>query len=113
EKYKPDDAEMKGFLVDLDLRYGFWKEQLEFIADLQYRNDNYTVTGAESLRRSYMRTTTLGFKYLFYDPFRNYEEKVNIYSWKANHRFKWIQFLPALAVYAGANFNLSDYSYVP
>lgn len=45
---------------------------------------------------------------MIYDPYKNYEEKVNIYSWKANHRFKWRQFIPALSVYAGANIKGSD-----
>ena len=50
-----------------------------------------------------LRQTLFGAKYLFFDPFKNYEEKPNLYSWKANHRFKWRQFLPAVAGYVGAN----------
>lgn len=113
EKHDVTDAKTSGFFVDLDIRYGFWKEELEFIADLQYQNDSYKIPSVASEKRSYMRTTTLGFKYLVYDPFKTYEEKVNIYSWKANQRFRWRQFLPAVAVYAGANFNFSDNPYIP
>ena len=50
-----------------------------------------------------------------YDPFKNYEEKPNLYSWKANHSFKWRQLYPAVAVYAGVNLNFSDkpFNYAP
>ena len=58
---------------------------------------------------------TLGAKYLIYDPFKNYVEKENIYSWKANKKFKWRQFIPAFSMYAGANFNVGDtpFNYAP
>ena len=35
----------------------------------------------------------------------NYEEKINKYSWKANHKFNWSQFIPAIAVYGGLILN--------
>ncbi len=113
EKHEVSDARINGFFADLDIRYGFWKEELEFIGEIQYQNDSYKVPSFASERRSYLRTTTLGFKYLIYDPFKNYEEKVNVYSWKANQRFRWRQFLPAVAVYAGANFNFENNPYIP
>lgn len=112
EKHTNTNADIEGFFVDLDIRYGFWREELEFIADLQYRTDSYK-TDFESINRNALKTSTLGFKYLVYDPFKNYEEKRSIYSWKANHKFKWRQFVPAVAVYAGANLNLSDNPYLP
>ena len=100
----------KGFGLDLALRYGAFLEQLEFIMNLQYQADQYnTVLGSEN--RNAVKKLTLGAKYLIYDPFKNYEEKVNIYSWKANHRFKWRQFIPAVGVYAGANINFSNNPY--
>jgi len=104
------NTDSKGFGLDLALRYGAFLEQLEFIANLQYQADTYnTPLGSES--RSALKKMTLGAKYLIYDPFKNYEEKVNIYSWKANHRFKWRQFIPAVGVYAGANINFSNNPY--
>lgn len=100
----------KGFGLDLALRYGAFLEQLEFIMNLQYQADQYnTALGSEN--RNAIKKMTLGAKYLIYDPFKNYEEKVNIYSWKANHRFKWRQFIPAVGVYAGANINFSNNPY--
>lgn len=113
EKYKKEDSKTTGFLVDLDLRYGFWREQLEFIADLQYRNDKFSLPDENPVRRSYMKSTVLGFKYLVYDPYRFYEEKINIYSWKENQKFKWRELIPVVAIYAGANINSSNNPYLP
>lgn len=112
ERHSNTDARISGMFADLDIRYGFWKEELEFIADLQYRGDTYK-TDTESFSRSDLRTSILGFKYLVYDPFKNYEEKHNIYSWKANNKFKWRQFVPAVAVYAGANLNFTNNPFIP
>lgn len=100
-------TETNGFGFDLSLRYGAFLEQLEFNIELQYQFDSYkTALGSE--RRSDLKQTTIGAKYLIYDPFKNYEEKINIHSWKANHRFKWRQFIPAVGVYAGANLNFDS-----
>lgn len=97
----------KGYTTDLAVRWGLFKEELELLAEIQYQKDTY-----ESLQnvlpRSALRQTILGAKYLVYDPFKNYEEKINVYSWKANHRFKWRQLRPAVAVYAGVNLNFSE-----
>ncbi|AWG25883.1 transporter [Flavobacterium kingsejongi] len=100
----------KGFGGELAIRYGAFKEQLEFVVELQYQADQYT-TALQTTNRSGLKSTTIGAKYLVYDPFKNYEEKVNIYSWKANHRFKWRQLIPAVGVYAGANLVFGDNPY--
>lgn len=113
EQMKKIDARTKGVFVDLDIRYGFIFEELEFISELQYRNETFKIPYEVYDKRSFMSKTTFGFKYLVYDPFKNYTEKPNIYSWKANNRFKWRQFIPAIAVYAGANLNFSDNPYIP
>jgi len=97
----------KGYFADLAVRYGFWKEELEIIAEIQYQKDTYQQYDVTS-SRSALRQTTFGAKFLFYDPFKNGPEKPNVYSWKANHRFKWKQFIPAFSAYAGANFNFSE-----
>ena len=97
----------KGYFADLALRWGLFKEELELIAEIQYQKDTYQQYEVTS-NRSALRQTTFGAKYLFYDPFKNGPEKPNVYSWKANHRFKWKQFIPAFSAYAGANFNFSE-----
>ena len=104
-------VETNGIGLDLNLRYGAFMEQLEFNLELQHQWDAYnTALGSE--RRSMFRQINLGAKYLVYDPNRNYVEKRNIHSWKANQKFRWRQFIPALAVYAGANINF-DNPYLP
>ena len=43
------------------------------------------------------------FKYLIYDPHKSYEDKPNIYSYRANQKFKWRSLVPAIAVMSGIN----------
>lgn len=103
-----------GFGLDFTLRYGLFLEKLELIADLQYQNEKFT-TLFTNTNKSALKQTVLGAKYLIYDPFKNYEKKVNIYSWKANRKVDWHQFIPAVSVFAGANLTFSDnpYSFSP
>jgi len=96
-----------GFLGEVDLRWGLFFEELEFIAEFQYQNDSYSTAFLET-NRTALKKSLIGVKYMIYDPFKNYEEKVNIYSWKANRKFKWRQLIPAVGVYAGVNLNFSD-----
>lgn len=110
EEHSLLNTEASGFGLDAAFRYGAFLEQLEFIANLKYQNDQFDTPFSRE-NRSAIRNFTLGAKYLIFDPFKNYEEKVNIYSWKANQRFKWRQFIPAVGVYAGANINFSDNPY--
>lgn len=108
------DYQAKGFMGELAIRYGVWKEELEIIGEIQYQNDKLTSGSYEESRNGF-KQLTLGAKYLIYDPFKNFEDKPNLYSWKANHSFKWRQFIPAFAMYAGANFKVGDnpFSYAP
>ena len=108
EKHSILDYSATGFSGDFNTRYGFFKEQLEAILELNYQNDTYTSDDFTEITRKGLKSSTLGLKYLVYDPFKNYEEKVNLYSWKANHKFKWRQLIPAVSVYAGANLNFSS-----
>lgn len=112
QKHSLLDYTVSGYLADFTVRYGFFKEELETILDIKYQTDTYT-DDVESYKRHGTKLTNLGFKYLFYDPFKNYEEKPNLYSWKANHKFKWHQLIPAVSGYVGMNMNFSDNSYTP
>ena len=107
ERHNILDYTAKGISFDFNTRYGFYKEQLEAILEINYQNDTY-VTDEFTKSRKGLKATTLGFKYLLYDPFKNYEEPVNIYSWKANHKFRWHQFVPVVSAYAGMNLNFSS-----
>lgn len=99
-----------GIGLDLDVRYGALDERLEFIGNFQYQYENI-ITRTVPSTKSALKQTVLGAKYLVYDPFKNYTQKVNIYSWKANHSFNWHQLIPAVSVFAGANFTFSDNPY--
>ncbi|TDD98757.1 transporter [Flavobacterium cellulosilyticum] len=99
-----------GYGIDMTLRYGFLQEKLELIADFQYQYEQVT-SPLKSINKSAMKQTIIGLKYLIYDPFKNYEKKINVYSWKANHSFNWHQFIPAVSVFAGANITLANNPY--
>jgi hypothetical protein len=103
-----------GFGVDFEVRYGAFLENLEFIADVQYVNERFTYPMQIDDRADF-KQSVLGAKYLIYDPNKGYKKEVNMYSWKANHKFNWHQVIPAVAVYAGANFTGADnpYSFSP
>lgn len=99
--------------ADIALRYGFLFEQLEIVYEGSYVKEDiiYTQTNIENTRKDFTRNR-LGIKYLLYDPFKNPENnKPNLYSWKANHGFKLKNLVPAVSVYAGANFVLGDNPY--
>lgn len=99
-----------GYGLDMTLRWGLLLEKLEFIVDLQYQSEKFS-PGLIYPDRSALKKTVFGAKYLIYDPFKNYENKINVYSWKANHSFKWRQLLPAVSVFAGANLTLAKNPY--
>lgn len=101
-----------GMGIDMVLRYGFFREKLEIIADLQYQSEQFNYTeNNSSTKKNDFKQTAIGAKYLLYDPFKNYKKEVNVYSWKANHKFNWHQFVPAVSVYAGANIIGADNPY--
>lgn len=107
EKHDLLDYQADGFGSELSLRYGALLEQLEFNLDLQYQKDWYN-SDVLNETRSGLKQTTIGVKYLFYDPNKKPEGKPNVYSWKANHRFSYKSLIPAVGLYAGAHINISD-----
>ena len=107
EKHALLFTQAQGVYADLNMRFGFIKEELELNLQVVYQADLYTtILGSEN--RSALKKSIIGAKYLFYDPYKYRNDKPNLYSWKANNKFKWNQFIPAVAVYAGANLNFSD-----
>jgi hypothetical protein len=107
ENHAKLDYNAIGLNSDLTLRYGAFLEQLELIMNVQYQVDWYESDFEKKVRND-LKQTLIGVKYLVYDPNKNYEKKPNLYSWKANHKFSYRAFIPALAIYAGANLNFSD-----
>ncbi|MCF8714146.1 transporter [Joostella atrarenae] len=111
------ETEANRYGVDYAIRYGFLFEQLEVILDGTFIKENLTdlsVSPSVDYTRSNFTQNTIGVKYLVYDPYKNPENnKPNLYSWKANNHVQWRDLIPAVAVYAGANFNFGDNAFYP
>lgn len=114
EKHAILSYDANGFGLDMTLRYGFFREKLEFVADFQYQYEKLNPSLIYP-DKSGLKQTVFGAKYLIYDPFKNYKEKVNLYSWKANKAFNWHQLIPAFSAFVGANMIFSDspYAFTP
>jgi len=114
EEHTPLKYEVSGFGIDFAVRYGLLFEQLEINLEGTYQNDTRTdrrsVFNTEN-DRSNFRNFTLGAKYLVYDPYKNKEDKPNLFSYHANKRFKWSSLIPAVSVYAGANYDTKNNPY--
>ena len=109
--------DVAGFGLDFSVRYGLLFEQLEVSLDGIYQNDKITFNSAAipvEDKRANFRNLTLGAKYLVYDPYKNAEEaKPNLYSYHANRNFQWKSLIPAVSIYAGANFDTADNPFTP
>ncbi|RSK38752.1 transporter [Mangrovimonas spongiae] len=108
-------TEDRSFGADFSVRYGLLWPQLEINLEGAFQSTKRTYTNSITdfeEKYSNFKTLTLGAKYLVYDPYKNAgEDKPNIYSWKANHSFKWSDLIPAVSVYAGANYDTKDNPY--
>ncbi|AWH85894.1 hypothetical protein HYN59_12605 [Flavobacterium album] len=102
EKHDVLNYKARGAGLDFTLRYGAFMEELELIVNTQYQFDQYT-NALETYTRNNFRQMVIGGKYMFYDPDKNYAPKQNLYSWKANRKFRWRSLIPALAGYVGVN----------
>lgn len=114
ERTPPISNEVSGFGFDYAIRYGLFLEQLEINFEGTYQNDTKTIlsTIPQEDKRGNFRYNAVGLKYLVFDPYKNAgEDKPNLYSWRANRKFKWKSLIPAVAVYAGANFDTKNNPY--
>jgi len=113
EKHELRKQDFGGAGIEYELRYGVWKEQLEvnLSGSFQFGKITDNLAGTSS-GVSNFKINTLGAKYLVYDPYRNYVDKPNLHSWRANHKFKWRTLLPSVAVYGGMNLNLTNTPFV-
>jgi hypothetical protein len=96
--------------ASLEIRYGFFLEQLELTVEATYSFSNYTNNRfgpSSDVKQSGLKQGFAGAKYLLFDPWKK-EKKPNIFSWNANNKFQWSDLLPAVAVIAGANFVVAD-----
>ncbi|MEZ4779472.1 MAG: transporter [Flavobacteriaceae bacterium] len=116
EKHNLLTTETGIFNWDYSIRYGIYKEELEIslMGSFQRNKITYTEGTATVEPFSNFKSNTLGAKYLIYDPYRKRDlEGPNLYSWKANNRIQWADLIPAVSVYAGANFDFADNPFVP
>ena len=98
--------------ADYSLRYGLFFEALEISLIGSFEDNTKIIRiGANDVefKTRNFKTNTLGAKYLIFDPSRTIKpDKPNLYSWKANQRFKWKTLIPAVSIYAGANIAQAD-----
>lgn len=101
------DTDVYGY--NLNVRYGILFEALELNGGLRYQVDNVQfLTGVSSNDpNNGFESLNIGAKYLAYDPYKRAKEEVNLYSYRANHRFKWKTLIPAVSVSVNANFDFT------
>ena len=109
-----NNSQIEGLNFNYVFRYGFLNEKLEVfldgniitrnILDNNYMDDYYT-----DFTETIISKQTIGFKYLFFDPYKNKKwHGENVYSWNANRKIKLTDFIPAMSAIAGSNFNFDD-----
>ena len=117
EEHELNSTETNAFIIDYNVRYGVWKEELEISLIGAYQSNSITDNSRANpfdYKESNFKSNTIGAKYLFFDPYRKKElEKPNLYSWKANNSFHWKDLIPAISIYAGANFDTADNPLTP
>ena len=117
EKHELLKTETNAWAIDYSVRYGFWKERLEVSIMGEFQSSNVTdnrSANSQEYSFSNFRSNTVGAKYLIYDPYRKRDmEGPNLYSWKANNKTQWADLIPAISIYAGANFDFADNPYTP
>lgn len=117
-KYKHkgyNNSTIEGKIGFFALRYGFLKEQLELTVEGTYQFDELTnrlSNPAYTYKREGYLASHIGLKYLIFDPFRR-ETETNVYSWKANNRFRLRDLVPAVSITLGTNVNLKNQSPYP
>lgn len=92
------------------IRYGFLHNNLEVILDGEYSSNKINdFVKNKNFNNSYLGKQTIGLKFLIFDPFKNKKwHSVNLLSWKKNRNLKLTDFIPAISVYSGLNFIISE-----
>ncbi|HET8838744.1 MAG TPA: transporter, partial [Flavobacteriaceae bacterium] len=107
------ETDLFGLIYALRFGIGFERLEVNWMGSFLSSTENIP-SGAneDELKIRNFEYNTLGFKYLFYDPYKKRSlEGPNIRSWKANFKFRWRDLIPAVSLYAGANFALGDSPY--
>ena len=106
-----NSSQIEGLNFNYLFRYGFLNEKLEVFLDgnIITRNildKNYLNDYSTDISETIIGKQTIGFKYLFFDPFKNRKwHGENIYSWNANRKIKLTDFIPAISAIVGSSFN--------
>ena len=109
-----NNSKIDGLNFNYLLRYGFLNEKLEVFLDgnVITRNildNNYSNNYSTDISETIIGEQTIGFKYLFFDPFKNKKwHSTNVYSWNANSKIRLVDFIPAVSAIAGSSFNLDS-----
>ena len=83
EKRTPATAyKVDGLGVDFAARYGLLLEELELNVEGNFQSDTKTYNTGISAedKRANFKYLTVGAKYLIYDPYKNADDKPNLYS---------------------------------
>ncbi len=115
--YRNEDHELFNYERQIggtafQLRYGLLWEELEISYFGTFESINETINqgfGQQENQFSNFSRSTLGAKYLLFDPIKKWgEREVNLYSYFDNRRIKWRDLVPAVSIFAGANIDLAD-----
>lgn len=116
EKHDLLRTEANIFAWDYSARYGLLKEELEISLIGSLQSNAVSDIDGLGVERNFtnFRSNTLGAKYLVYDPYKKMvTDGPNLYSWKKNNRWQWRDLIPAVSIYAGANFDFADNPFTP
>ncbi|HLU51125.1 MAG TPA: transporter [Flavobacteriaceae bacterium] len=117
DKHDLLQTESNVFSTDYTIRYGLLYERLEVNITGQYLSENVTDNSGlvpYDYKQSNFRSNTIGAKFLLYDPYKERDkEGPNLYSWRANNKFRWRELIPAVSVYGGVNLDTKDNPFLP
>lgn len=114
EKQNLLETKTTGKFTEYAIRIGMISEELELSFsgafqhhDIKDRNFGHSYTWSN------FSSNTLGAKYLLYDPnIKRVLEGPNLYSWRKNNRFQLEDLIPAISIYAGANFDTANNPFI-
>ena len=79
-----------------------------------YQSDNFKdfrFNPVNEYKRKNFKNFKIGAKYLIFNPYKNDDQKPNIYSYWANRKFNIKNLIPAVSAYIGLNIDTKDNPY--
>jgi hypothetical protein len=104
---------VKELQANYTIRYGLLMEKLEIILSGSYNQNkslnNILVSNGSEIKTEFLNSQNIGVKYLVFDPYKNKKwHSTSLISWKKNNSIRWIDLIPAVSVYVGANYIPKD-----